>query len=146
MSLHIILASHGLYAQEALNATKMIIGEPRMETHVVSVTPGRSMDECYAELSDIVEEIPETDEALILVDMFGGTPSNITSMLLIDRDTDVRIQAYAGLNLPMLIEILATNPETIVLARELVTSSYRNALVDINEKQRGVDQDGIGAL
>jgi len=146
MAVHVILSSHGLFAQEALNAATMIIGEPRLETSVVSVTEGRSMEECYAELADIFEQIPATDEILILVDIFGGTPSNITSMLLLSEGNEERIQAYTGLNLPMLIELLATNPETLLVARTVITSAYNNSFIDINEKAKGMNEDGDQTL
>jgi len=146
MALHVILSSHGLYAQEALNAAKMIIGEPRLGTHVVSVTEGRSMDECYEELSGIFEQIPADDEVIILVDIFGGTPSNITSMLLVGVEAEDRVQAYSGFNLAVLIELLATSPATLMHARVVVEGAYSNALINLNEKMKGLKEDGDQTL
>jgi PTS system mannose-specific IIA component len=146
MALHVILSSHGLYAQEALNAVTMIIGEPRLATAVVSVTQGRSMEECYEELTNIFDQIPADDEVLVLVDIFGGTPSNITSMLLVSNGEEARLQAYSGFNLPVLIELLATSPATLMQARGIIEGAYTNALINLNEKMKGLKQDGNQTL
>jgi PTS system mannose-specific IIA component len=48
---------------------------------------------------------------LILTDMFGGTPTNITSMFLAEGEVEV----VTGVNLPMVIK-LASQTETESLA------------------------------
>jgi len=124
----------------------MIIGEPRLKTAVLSVTEGRSIEECYQELVTIFDAIPEEDEVLILVDIYGGTPSNVTAMLLLNQTNDARIQAYAGFNLPVLIEVLTTKPATLGEAKKIIETSYNNALVYLNDKTKGMNDDGNQTL
>ena len=103
MSISIIVASHGLFAQEALKTAEMILGVPQENTAIVSVTAGRTSDECLAELTDIHNQQSEkTEGTLILVDIFGGTPANIATYLTL---TNENVQVYSGLNIPMLLEL-----------------------------------------
>ena len=131
MAISLIVSSHGLFAQEALNAATMIVGEPRMTTEVVSVVKGRSYDECLAELQEKYAAMAGADGTLILVDIFGGTPSNISSFLALTAEN---VQVYSGLNLPMLIELIAMNPQTIAEAKTIIETAAANSLTDITAK------------
>ncbi|KPJ56892.1 MAG: hypothetical protein AMJ42_04885, partial [Deltaproteobacteria bacterium DG_8] len=61
-----------------------------------------------------VKSVDTGDGVLILVDMFGGTPSNLSLSLLAKGKTEI----VTGANLPMIIES-ATNSQKVPL-NELV--------------------------
>lgn len=138
MALELILSSHGLYAQEALKSVEMIIGQPRMNVQVVSVTEGRTYDDCLAELSEKYQSIESRgNEVLILVDIFGGTPSNIASYLALTKEN---IQVYSGFNMPVLLELIAVNPQSLMESKEIIENAYNNSFIDISKKMKeGVD-------
>ena len=48
-----------------------------------------------------LERVKGSDGALILTDMFGGTPTNISSTFL-DQD---KVEVVTGVNLPMVIKL-----------------------------------------
>ena len=50
----------------------------------------------------LVKELDEGDGVLILTDMYGGSPSNISAKLLVPG----KVEGVAGINLPMLIRVL----------------------------------------
>ena len=50
----------------------------------------------------LVKELDDGNGVLILTDMYGGSPSNIAAKLLVPG----RVEAVAGVNLPMLIRAL----------------------------------------
>jgi Phosphotransferase system, mannose/fructose-specific component IIA len=140
MAISLILSSHGLYAQEALNSTKMIIGTPRIDVETISVTEGRSYDDCLAEIQEKYQKMKiDKEGVLVLVDIFGGTPANIASYLAL---TETRIQVYSGFNLPLLLELMALNPQTIEQAKEIIEMTYNNSLVDITKKLKEGSENG----
>ncbi len=141
MSISIIVASHGLFAQEALKTAEMILGVPQENTAIVSVTAGRTSDECLAELTDIHNQQSEkTEGTLILVDIFGGTPANIATYLTL---TNENVQVYSGLNIPMLLELFLSNPANLEQAKTIVETAHGVSLVDITAKAKeGMEEDG----
>lgn len=140
MAIGLILSSHGLYAQEALHAVEMIVGKSRIDVEVVSVVEGRSNNDCLAEMQEKYQKIKEgKDGVLILVDIFGGTPSNTATYLAL---TEKNIQAYSGFNLPMLIEMMAMNPQTIAEAQQIIETAYSNSLIDITKKVKEGSENG----
>ena len=50
----------------------------------------------------LVKELDEGSGVLILTDMYGGSPSNIAAKLVVPG----KVEAVAGVNLPMLIRAL----------------------------------------
>jgi PTS system mannose-specific IIA component len=59
------------------------------------------MERRRAEILAAAIEVDSGDGAILLTDMFGGTPSNL-AISIIDR---ARIEVLAGVNLPMLIKL-----------------------------------------
>lgn len=139
MAINIILASHGLFAQEALKTAEMILGVPQGNAAVVSVTAGRTSEECLAELQEIYEK-NEEKETLVLVDIYGGTPANIATYLTLTHED---VQVYSGLNIPMLLELFLSKPENLAAAKKIVEDVHSISLVDITGKAKeGMDNDG----
>lgn len=140
MAINIILASHGYYAQEALNTAKMIIGEAADKALVISVTPMKTYDMCLAELQQLYQSLPDKESGvLILTDIFGGTPANIAGYLTL---TEPDIQVYSGFNLPVLMELLIMAPQTLADAGELIERAYAGSLVNISEKMKEGMENG----
>lgn len=141
MAIHIIVSSHGLFAQEALKTAEMILGVPQKNASVVSVTTGRTSDECLQELTQVYNEHKEgTEGTLILVDIYGGTPANIATYLTL---TTEGVQVYSGLNIPMLLELFLSNPATLDEAKQIVETAHGVSLVDITSKAKeGMEEDG----
>src|SRR6266571_5664512 len=96
----IVLAAHGPLPAALLESTTMILGElPQVAS--VSLMPGDSLEGLVERLQAAVNEVNTGDGTLILLDMFGGTPANATT-LLTQQTSDLR--AVTGINLPMLLE------------------------------------------
>lgn len=140
MGIHIILTSHGLFAQEALNTAGLIIGDIADRVDVISVTPEKTCDMCLAELQNLYEGYADKEAGvLILTDIYGGTPANISSCLAI---TKPNIKVYSGFNLPVLMELLIARPETLTAAGELIERAFAMSLVDISKKIQEVNENG----
>ncbi|MCE9508085.1 MAG: PTS sugar transporter subunit IIA [Alphaproteobacteria bacterium] len=96
----LILVTHGNLAKEFIAVMEHIVG-PQKQVAAVCMAPEDDME---AKRQEIVKKLKEVDSGkgvLILMDMFGGTPSN----LAISMTEDKKVEALAGVNLPMLIKL-----------------------------------------
>jgi PTS system mannose-specific IIA component len=97
----IILITHGALGQTLLQTAEGILGE--LEGCIaISVDGSSSMDQAMSEIQQSIQEMDQGDGVLVLTDMFGGTPSNLSLSLL----ESVRLEVVTGANLPMLLKIL----------------------------------------
>ncbi|OCC14554.1 PTS system, mannose-specific IIA component [Dissulfuribacter thermophilus] len=96
----IIIAAHGNLAQELLETTKFIVGEVE---NIVALTidPSQKVDKLKTNIRKAIKQVDQGDGVLILTDMFGGTPSNI-SLTFLEKG---KIDIVTGVNLPMLIRL-----------------------------------------
>jgi len=96
----IVVVTHGRLSDELVAATEHVVG-PLDACIAVSIGPDDDMDKRRDDIRAAVEETDQGDGVVILTDMFGGTPSNL-SIALLEKD---RIEVIAGANLPMLIKL-----------------------------------------
>lgn len=95
--LGILLLSHGNFAIELLKSAEMIIGKQK-NVQALSLLPGEDPVDFIVKVRGALAELPE--DTLILNDLFGGTPSNVSAAIL----AETHLEALAGLNMAMLIE------------------------------------------
>lgn len=97
----IVIASHGDLAEGMLDAMHLLTGDQEAVC-AVGLKPGSSPEEFREKLSKAIDEVDQGEGVLVLVDLFGGTPSNSTALLFGRED----LRAVAGVNLPMLLEVV----------------------------------------
>lgn len=95
----IIAISHCKLAEEMLTAAEMIVG-PLQNCKAMCFKPDQPVDEMVRLLREAVKEVDQGKGVLILTDLFGGTPANISLSLL-----GPGIEVVCGMNLPMLIKL-----------------------------------------
>ncbi|MGK0291608.1 MAG: PTS system mannose-specific IIA component [bacterium] len=98
----IVVITHGDFAENILSAAEFILKEPRK-----AIPIGLGYIQTHDELSEIVKKTVESklrsQKVIILTDMFGGTPSNLSIPFLIKGQVEV----ITGLNLSMLLYALS---------------------------------------
>ncbi|MCX5812140.1 MAG: PTS sugar transporter subunit IIA [Proteobacteria bacterium] len=97
----IVVVAHFNLAKQMVAATELIVGEQK-QFESVDFFPDEDVDRIKKRLTDAVNSVENGDGVLIMTDMFGGTPSNISLSLLNEGKVDV----VAGVNLPMLIKLV----------------------------------------
>lgn len=123
-----VLVSHGQLANELLAAAETVIGDL---SHIVAVSIGwhDDVDAAKDEIARAIKNVSEGVGVLLMTDMFGGTPTNISAMFL----EDGKVEIVTGVNLPMVIKFATQSEETALsdLAREVEEqgkqSIYRTA-------------------
>ncbi len=114
----IVMCCHGNMGEGMKHAAEMIvpIGE---QLAVVSVQPGDSGERILAALKKAIAATDTGDGSLILTDMFGGTPTNISCALL----KNANVEIVTGFSLPVLIKALELRAETTDLSSMAKTAS-----------------------
>ncbi|MDG5749892.1 PTS sugar transporter subunit IIA [Qipengyuania sp. XHP0211] len=95
-----ILVTHGNLAEHFIDAMEHVVGKQE-GVATICIGPNDDMERRRQDIADAIAKVDTGDGAIILTDLFGGTPSNLAISLL---DTG-RIEVIAGINLPMLIRL-----------------------------------------
>lgn len=101
-----VIITHGRLAYELLEATKQVVGELN---HIASVSIGwhDDVEKSKSEIKTAIDEVSNGKGVLLLTDMFGGTPTNISAMFIKENE----IEVVTGVNLPMVIKLASQNKE-----------------------------------
>jgi PTS system mannose-specific IIA component len=97
----ILIVTHGKLAQELVETTKIIVGKNVDHIVPISVDWNDDMADIQKTIASAINKVDRGSGVLILTDMFGGTPSNISLSFLSDK-----VEIITGVNLPMLIKIV----------------------------------------
>ena len=110
MSVGVVIVTHYRLGEEFLQALRLIV--PNAPGFLaVGIEPTQSVEEMRGAISQALSKAEQGQGVLVLTDMFGGTPSNISLSFLAEH----KVEVVTGLNLPMLIK-LATLSEPKPLA------------------------------
>jgi PTS system mannose-specific IIA component len=122
----IIVVSHGNLAHELVNAARTIVGEIPA---IAAVSIGWS-DDMEAAQGALQKALQETGEgaSLLLTDMFGGTPTNVSLPFLSDK-----VEIVTGVNLPMLIKATALRDGDLREIARVVREQGRSAIYVASE-------------
>lgn len=102
----IIVVTHGRLAEELIAAAEHVVG-PLEGCVAISIGPDDDMERRRDDIQNAVNETDTGDGVVILTDMFGGTPSNL-SISLLEKD---KVEVIAGANLPMMIKLAESRSE-----------------------------------
>src|SRR6202047_4638401 len=101
-----VLATHGRLAAEFVAALEHVVG-PQAQIQAVCIGPDDDMEKRRQDILRSIAAVDTGDGAVLLTDMFGGTPSNL-AISVMDR---AKIEVIAGINLPMLIKLASLRTE-----------------------------------
>jgi PTS system mannose-specific IIA component len=96
----LVLVTHGRLADEFRNAVEHVVG-PQENFETVAIGPDDDMEQRRRDIVDAVARADTGAGVILLTDMFGGTPSNLSISVM----ESGRVEVIAGMNLPMLIKL-----------------------------------------
>lgn len=95
----LLVVTHGRLADELVAAVRRIVGEvPSLAA--IALDWDDDVADARRRIEEGIARVAVDGRALILTDMFGGTPSNVALSLLEPGAVDV----VSGVNLPMLVK------------------------------------------
>ena len=106
MTIGLVIVAHGQLAEEFRAALEHIVG-PQRQLAAISISPDDDMIDRRQRIISAIEETDTGRGAILLTDMFGGTPSN----LAISAIEEANIEVLAGINLPILVKLASIRSE-----------------------------------
>jgi len=122
----IVVVTHGAVAGELVNAARTIVGEI---PNIAAVSMGWADDMGVAREA-IEKAIADVGggQVLILTDMFGGTPTNVSLPFL-----SPQVEIVTGANLPMLIKVTSLRDGALAEVARLVREQGKDAIYVASE-------------
>jgi len=105
----IVVIAHQNLAHELIRAAVHIMGHPEPNLAGVDISPQWPYEEARERVQAALAEVGDDDGAVILTDMYGGTPANL-GMEFLDPG---RVEVIAGVNLPMLVRLLTYRTKSL---------------------------------
>ncbi len=96
----LVLVTHGSLAEALLDAMQHIVG-PQAGVAAIGIGPDDDVETRRAEILAALNRVDGGSGAIVMTDMFGGTPSNL-AISIMDR---AKVEVIAGINLPMLVKL-----------------------------------------
>jgi mannose/fructose/sorbose-specific phosphotransferase system IIA component len=127
----IVLAAHGPLPEALLESADMILGDTE-NIFPLKLMPGDSLEGLIDSMRNAAQEMNTGQGVLILLDLFGGTPSNAAALITQQVEG---VQAVSGVNVPMLLETLLArhSTEDVQALTETATNSGTQGIVNIVE-------------
>ena len=123
-----LIASHGTFASGIKSSLEIIAGTcDQVFTLDAYVNEEITIEE---ELDAVLSQLAEADELIIFTDLAGGS---VTNRILI-KSQQSNIHLVAGLNLPMLIEVVLAEPQIpIAEVLETALTNAREQILDVKK-------------
>lgn len=101
-----VIVSHGQLANELLAAAEQVVGDL---PHIAAVSIGwhDNVEVAQSEVERAIDSVSSGNGVLLMTDMFGGTPTNISAMFI----REGKIEVVTGVNLPMVIKLASQKDE-----------------------------------
>jgi PTS system mannose-specific IIA component len=116
----IVIVAHGGLAREYLSAVEHVVG-PQDGIRTISIDANHDRPAKQAEICDAADSVDQGGGVVVVVDMFGGSPSNLSLMAC--RPDDRRI--LYGANLPLLIKLAKCRHKPLADAVRAATEAGR---------------------
>jgi PTS system mannose-specific IIA component len=122
----IVVVTHGALAGELVNAARQIVGEiPAIAAVSIGWTDDMGMARVAIERA--LAEVGGGD-VLVLTDMFGGTPTNVSLPFL-----SPRVEIVTGVNLPMVIKLTTLREGELVEVARVIRDQGKGAIYVASE-------------
>ncbi|NIO17748.1 MAG: PTS fructose transporter subunit IIA [Deltaproteobacteria bacterium] len=96
----VVIVSHGNLATEVLKTAELIVGKIE-HAMAVNIDAKASMEKIHNDIEKAIKSVDSGDGVLVMTDMFGGTPSNLSLSFLGRYDVEV----ITGVNTPMVLRV-----------------------------------------
>ena len=96
----LVVVTHCRLADELVAAAELIVGK-LAQCAAISIDPGEGIAQIGKKVEDAIAAVDTGQGVLILTDLFGGTPSNVSLSFLKERQVEV----LSGVNLPILVKL-----------------------------------------
>jgi mannose PTS system EIIA component len=120
----ILIVTHRQLGDALIDCTEFILGKRPDAMDAISIDLNENAGDLRHKLENGIKKLKADRGVLILTDMFGGTPSNLSYSFL----EEGRIEVISGVNLPMVIKAVNMRQEKTLseLAEQLESFGKRS--------------------
>ena len=116
----IVIVAHGGLAKEYLAAVEHVVGKQE-GLRAISIEADHDRAIKQTEICVAADDVDEGDGVIVVTDMFGGSPSNLSLLACNTRNRKI----IYGANLPMLIKLAKSRHLTVPEAVESAKAAGR---------------------
>jgi len=98
----ILIVTHGTLGESLIHCASHVLNKRPARVKQLGITAQDDPFSVLPQARALVKELDDGDGVLILSDIYGGSPANIAAKLVVPG----KVEAVAGVNLPMLIRVL----------------------------------------
>lgn len=120
----IIVVAHADYGSAILRMAEFILG-PLSDCTSISVDVALEVTETVQRLNDAAARLDKGAGVIILTDMFGGTPTNLSLALLGKHNVEV----VTGVNLPMVLKVFTSRHKPLVELADIAGEAGKSGIV-----------------
>ena len=123
----IVVVTHGELSKELISAVNFVLSSnPSVKMEGVCLDPNREFESFKQEIKTAIKKVKSNDGILLVTDMFGGTPSNI-SLTFLDENN---IEVISGVNLSMLLKLATLSDKvTLIEAVKIAEAAGRDNII-----------------
>lgn len=130
----IMIVTHGPLAQAMKDSTAMFFGSMADSLTTLGLFPTDSPEALKDRIIEKVNEIDDGDGVLIFVDIFAGSPFNMSAMAIDELKENHKIQCFTGVNMPVLMEALGScEAMDLEALHEDIVSVAKESIVDLRK-------------
>lgn len=127
----IVITSHGPMAQGILDTSKLFFGDQNQMV-ACCLSAEDNPDEFVDVLKKAVNDVDTGDGVIVFCDMLFGSPCNCMARIIGEDLQNDKIQVITGVNLAMILQILAVREAGDVSVEELLKAG-NEGITDFNE-------------
>ena len=128
----IVIVTHVMLGDALLACARHIMQRDMPNLGHLAVSKADDPDEVLVRARQLCQKLDDGSGVLLLTDIFGGTPSNVANRLI----QPGRIEAVAGVNLPMLVRVLTYCHQPLdVVVSKAITGGMEGVLYMLPPEQ-----------
>jgi PTS system ascorbate-specific IIA component len=126
----ILLITHGSLGRSFIECAEHVMGNSIEKIAAIGIDENASIEQMLTIATETIADMDSGEGVLVLTDMYGGSPSNITNKLLGSKN----INGASGVNLPMLIRALTYREKDLKTVVQKALSGGGEGVMQIPSK------------
>lgn len=98
----LLLVTHSQLGEALIDAAEFVLGSRPTDVQALSIDLNENAEKLHNKIGQGIKDVQQNHGVIILTDMFGGTPSNLSYSFL----EEGRIEVLSGVNLPILLKAI----------------------------------------
>lgn len=126
----LIIVTHGPLSKSLVDSAKIISGD-FTNVSTFSLNPGDNIGDFEKEVLERIAKESRTSQVLVLTDIPGGSPTNISAIALQELD----FECLTGVNLPMVLEAILTKDSVLDFEQyvQQVMDAGKNSILNLKQ-------------